>query len=623
MRKLRKVFDPRVLALLAAAGVACSRSGRKAEPVASLAQSPQAAAEFLPIRESWEARRVDKRRVEAFLARWPKDGTAPVAKLYLVFLAFDAGQMAAGDGMLASLGTLPPGTTNDLATVARARSLRLHGAPQSALDSLRSLVGKVVDDGDREVFLEEIALSAISAHDDYEAVAYLDAWLRGVGEDDKDRVRAKIDQVIITLPRKVLEDAYRSMRTRGAASGYGSDMQKIVAERLALIAVETNDAALARWLVDQSGLSAAQTGGDAGVELGELAASRRGIASFAGRTVGLLLPTRDREVRDEAADVVRGVSWSLDLPRKVSSPDDVRLVTRDDGVDEATTIAALEELAGEGAGIVIGGFDRASANRAVTWSERTGIPVFLLASPSPELMPKKVAVVLGDPFEREMAMLGEALVRHGARTAAFVVADEDEEKAIGAAKEVTLLPPVRCDIPLAEAGHTRFPIDAWEKSGAKGWLIAGSVQCARDVLRDIGKKTGPVALTLEAGRPLSEVPRGATVLSASAGIIPVLATKPEEAADPETRRFMESFGVRPSWWTALGHDAGALAKGALAKLPSDTTSEASAIAQRRALVQSGLAATRVKLWTTDEQSIAASRILERNLRLVTWTRDKR
>jgi hypothetical protein len=614
----------KVVALLAlCTAVACSRSAKKAQPVAALAQSPAAAAEFLAIRESWESRRLQKAPIEAFIGRWPKDGTTPIAKLYLVFLAFDAGQIANADAMLASLGTLPQGTTNDLATIARARSLRLHGAPQSALDSLRSLVGKVVDDGDREVFLEEIALSSIAAHDNYEAVAYLDAWLRGVGEDDKERVRSKIEGVIENLPRKVLEDAYRSMRTRGAASGYGSDMQKLVAERLAHIAVETNDAALARWLVEQSGVSAAQTGGDAGVELGELASSRRGIASFAGRTIGLLLPTSDRELRDEAADVVRGISWALDLPRKVSAPEDVRLVTRADGIDEATTTAALEELAGEGSAIVVAAFDRASANRVAAWSERRGIPVFLLAAPSAEAMPKKTAVVLGDPFEREVAMLGEALARHGARTAAFVVGDEDEEKAAGAAKDVTLLPPVRCDIPLAEAGRTRFPIEAWAKAGAKGWLIAGSAQCAREVLRDIGHKTGAVALTLEAGVPLSEVPKGVTVLSASAGMIPVLASRPDEAPDAETKRFMESFGVRPSWWTALGHDAGALGKGALAKLPLDTTAEASAIAQRRALVQTGLASTKVKLWTTDEQSIASSRILERNLRLVTWQRDKK
>ncbi|MBX3230528.1 MAG: hypothetical protein KIT84_02655 [Labilithrix sp.] len=605
---------------------ACSRSARKERtPVASLSQSPAAAAEFLVVRESWEARKVSRDQVEAFLARHPKDGAAPVAKLYLVFLAFEAGQLANADELLASIGELPPGTTRDLATVARARSLRLHGAPHAALDSLRSLVGKVVDDGDREVFLEEIALSAMAAHVDYEAVAYLDAWLRGVGEDDKERVREKIEQVIESLPRKVLEETYTSMRARGAASGYGTDMQKIVAERLARIAVQTNDAALARWLVDQSGVSAAQTGGDAGVELGELAASRRGIASFAGRTVGLLVPTRDRELRDEAADVVRGISWALDLPRRAGVTDGVRLVTRDDGVDEASTNAALEELEGEGAGVMIAGLDRASADRAVVWSEKNGVPVLLLTAPSAKLMPQKYGVVLGDRLERELTMLGQALVRHGAKTAAFVASADDD---VGAAAAIaggglTLLPAVRCDVPLAEAGRTRFPIDAWTAKGARGFLVSGSGTCARDVLRDVGSRTAPVALTLEAGVPLSDVPKGVTVLSAAAGIIPVLTSKPDEVQSDEVRRFMESLGVRPSWWSALGHDAGVLAKAALQSVPTSSTVDPEVITQRRALVQTGLLATRVALWTSEEQQLKSTRILDRTLSLVTWQRDKR
>jgi hypothetical protein len=65
------------------------------------------------------------------------------------------------------------------------------------------------------------------------------------------------------------------MRSPSVASGYTTDTQRLVAARLARIAVESNDAALARWLLDVSGTSATQTGGDAGLELGELASSRR------------------------------------------------------------------------------------------------------------------------------------------------------------------------------------------------------------------------------------------------------------------------------------------------------------------------------------------------------------
>jgi hypothetical protein len=611
---------------------ACSRSVKKAQPVATLSTSPQAAAELATLREAWASRTLDRASLDTFIARNPQDGGASLAKVYLAFVLIDSGQLVAADGLLGAL-DLAPGTTRDLATVARARSLRLHGAPQSALDSLRPLVGKVVDEADREVFLEELALSAIAAHDDYEALAYLDAWLRGVGEDDKDRVKGKIAQILEALPRPVLEQTYRTMRARGAASGYGSDTEKLVAERLARIAVQMNDAALARWLVDQSGVSAAQTGGDAGLELGELAASRRGLATASGKTVGLLLPTRDRELRDEAADVVRGMSWALDLPRSAGREAGVRLVTRDDGIDDAGTRAAMEELIGEGATVIIGGFDRMSADRAAKWSEESGVAVLLLAAPSSPKKPRTSAIVLGEHTEREIAMLADALVRHGVKTAALVADASDDEAAAASALDgndhrLALLPTVRCNVPLAQAGTTRFPIDAWWRGGARGWLVSGPSSCARDLLRDLGtlrtSGTAPVvALTLESGIPMDDAPRGISVLSASAGIVPVLAANAASAQDEEVRNFMERFGVRPSYWTALGHDAGVLAKGALAPLPKDTTTDARAVLQRRALVQTGLLATRVRLWTSDERGIGEGRVLARSLRLVTWTRDKK
>lgn len=643
-RERRPGFAPRVAAaFLAVAGLvaaaACSRSARPEKPVATLPSSPAAAAAFAKIRDEWETRSLERARLTDYLARFPQDGAVPLVKIYLAYLLIQEGNLAAGDAVLASVGTLPtalvplgmpPGATSDLGTIVRARSLRLHGAPQSALDSLRPLVGKVIDDADREVFLEEIALSAIAAHDDYEALAYLDAWLRGVGEEDKDRVKVKIAQILDTLPRGVLEQTYRTMRERGAASGYAAETQKLVSERLAAIAVESNDAALARWLLDVSGTSATKTGGDAGVELGELAASRRGLSAVAGHTVGLLLPTQTRQLRDEAADVVRGVSWALDLPRKRGDEEGVRLVTRDDGVDEAGTRAALEELAGEGAAIVLAGFDRASADRVSAWAEAEGMPVLLLAAPSPPRMPKNAGFVLGERTERQLAMLTDALGRHGVKTAAFV-ADTAEDEASGRTVEgrggIVLLPPARCDVALAEAGKPRFPVEGWLASGAGGWLVSGPTSCARDVLRDVRRATegkpppkSPrvFALTLEAGVPPSEVPRGITVLSASAGLVPVVATRPEEAREPDVKAFMERFGVRPSYWTAIGRDAGALARGAIKPLPNDSTSDPRGVMQRRSLVQTGVLAARNKLWTTDDTGVGTDRVLPRALRIVTW-----
>ena len=614
--------------MVTAAVVACSRSAREPKPVATLATTPAAAEAFALLRAQWDQRKVQVDTALDFLRRFPNDGAAALARVYLAFAYLQQADLIKADSLLATLGEVKPGATLDLATVARARSLRLHNAPQSALDLLRPLVGKVVDDADREIFLEELALTAIAAHDDYEALAYLDAWLRGVGEDDRERVRSKITQILETLPRGVLEQTYRTMRQRGVASGYSTDTQKLVAARLARVAVETNDAALARWLLDVSGTSATQTGGDAGLELGELASSRRGLSIVSGKTVGILLPTRSRALRDEAADVVRGVSWALDLPRRAGAAEGVRLVTREDGADEAGTRAAMEELAGEGASVVLAGFDRASADRASAWSEQSGLPVLLLASPSAARMPKTAAFVIGERTERELAMLGEALVRHGVKTAAFVV-DTTEDEVAGRAAEgggLVLLPPTLCDVPLSEAGKTRFPVSSWMASGAQGWLVSGPTSCARDVLRDIRRftETHPatgdryIAVTLEASLPPSEIPRGVVALSASAGLVPIQATRPEEAHEEDVRTFMERFGARPTYWTALGRDAGALAGAALAPLPADATSDPKGVTQRRAIVQAGLRAVRIRLWTTDDKGMGADRVLPRDLRLATW-----
>ena len=177
--------------------------------------------------------------------------------------------------------------------------------------------------------------------------------------------RTKIAQILETLPRGVLEQTYRTMRARGVASGYTTDTQKLVAARLARIAVESNDAALARWLLDVSG---DERDADRRRRRARARRARRRAVvasrSSPARPSGCLLPTRTRELRDEAADVVRGVSWALDLPRRAGAAEGVRLVTRDDGIDDAGTRAAMEELAGEGASVIVAGFDRASADRA-------------------------------------------------------------------------------------------------------------------------------------------------------------------------------------------------------------------------------------------------------------------
>ncbi len=621
----------RIAAVAAVVGVSlifasCTHARRSNVPTAPLASSPGAAEAFGRVYEAWEQKRVSEVALTDFLARYPHDGAASLVQLYLAYTKWQRGDLPGGNAVLAASADAREGAARDLLTVLRGKSLRAQGAPRAALETLRPLVGKVIDEADREIFLEELALSAVAARDHYEALTYLDAWLRGVSERDHAAVRFKIEQTIAAFPRDVLTQTYQSIRQRGAASGYSAETEQLLAHRLALVAVAENDPGLARWLLEVSGKSATQAGGEAALDLAELATNRRGLQSVSGRTLGLLLPTRTRDLQDEAADVTRGVAFALGLPRRPHE-DGVRLVTRDDPGDAAGMRASLDELAGEGAALVIAGFDGASAERAGLWAEATHVPLILLAAPRAAGGGGK-AYIFGERLERQINVLSEAMASRGAvRVARVVDSDDDEEATRGAAKSgLDLLAPVSCDVPLAVAGQTRFPVESWLRSGAAGWILSGPPACARDVLADLRRsvkhKPGdvrlPFAVTLEAGVSPAEVSEGIVLLALAAGLTPVMETNPERVTDDDVRAYMDRFGARPTYWTAIGRDAATLARVALDSLPRDTTDDPSAVAARRARVQAGMSTARARLWTSERAGFEGEHVLPRTLRLISW-----
>ena len=116
---------------------------------------------------------------------YPKDGLVPLAHVYLALLALDQRDFATADREIELGRSLPPGSTQDLWTVARAQRLRLQDQPDAALELLRPLVGKNVDPVTRAEFQQELTLAALATHRDYEAISYMDAWLRGSSEEEK------------------------------------------------------------------------------------------------------------------------------------------------------------------------------------------------------------------------------------------------------------------------------------------------------------------------------------------------------------------------------------------------------------------------------------------------------
>jgi hypothetical protein len=640
------------IALVAVGACAGERSGPR--PVPTLASSPSAAAAFEEIRNAWNDREHNspaalRQMLERFLARYLDDGLVPLARVYLALVALQQRDFAAADRLLVVSEKLPPGTARDLATVARARRERLRGDPDAALDLLRPLAGKNVDPITRVEFEEELTLAALATHRDYEAISYMDAWLRASPEEDESRTSATVARLVERIPKEVLVGALQAMRTQRAGLGYGIAIERILAERLARIAIEGGDAQLARMLLDPDAGDIV-VGGDAGVDLGELATSRRGLNVVEGRAIGLLLPTESPALRDEAADVLRGVMWALGLPRGLRDrgagpgvppeagslaargacaqpepapplddprpEESLRLMTRDDAGSADRTEVSLDELLGGGAALIIAGLDANTAARALRWGANHGVAVIALVPPAEPADSRPVSA-FGFVLGESRANVVDALLRAAPSMISERVAPVIDASEVplyppqgGRMGPLTLRPPISCDIPATRAGDPRFPIPEWDHDKTRAWLVSGSPGCARDVIGELSaaRAHGLVALTLEAAT-LSVHASGLRVLSAAAGTVP---TGASDARDDELERFSAALGD-PSWWAALGRDAATLARVAVAQLPTDTATHPQAVIDRRARARDLLTSARARLWTTESTTWTAAHAMRRTV----------
>ena len=638
---------------------ACVGGKSEARPTATLATSPRSAAAFEGIRDAWAdpehtSPAALRARIEYFIARFPKDGLVPLARIALAFAALREGDFPAADGALAQTADVATGTTRELWTVARARRLRLGNDAEAALVLLRPLVGKSVDPLARALFEEELTLTAVATKRDYEAISYMDTWLRASTPDEKPATLTHVTAIVQDLPRDVLVGALQAMSRQRATLGYGADIERVLAQRLVTIATTSGDAELARTLI-AADPQAFNVAGDAGAALGDLVTSRRGLNVVQGRTLGLLLPTDSPGLRDESADVLRGVLWALGLPRGSRSlpadagtaaisatpatastrvgaapaacatlepapdtpepkeEDDVHLVTRDDAGSSDRTEVSLDELAGEGAAMVIAGLDPETAARALHWGEAHGVPVMALVPPAEGTLPS-FGFLLGESRSAVLATLAHAEPSLLAETAT-PIADASElalyppqgERLAG----LTLGPPVSCDIPSTQAGEPRFPLSQWQEEKTRAWVVSGSPECSQDLVEELAgaRARGAVALTLEAAA-LVHATAGLRVVSARAGIVPDV--DPSDPREPEVLRFSASLG-HAGWWTALGRDAATLARTALVALPVGSVSEPRAVAERRAAARDALAKARARLWTTESSSWEGDRTLKRTL----------
>lgn len=288
-------------------------------------------------------------------------------------------------------------------------------------------------------------------------------------------------------------------------------------------------------------------------------------------------------------------------------------MSRNDSGSADRTEVSLDELAGEGAAIIIAGLDERTAERALRWGQEHRVPVITLVPPPPAAATAAAfGFVLGESRGNVLEALARGMPSIASETTTPIADSSDVAwypAQGGRVAGLTLAPPVSCDIPAARAGEARFPIGQWQAEKTHAWIVSGSTDCALDLVTELSaaRLPGIVALTLEAAAPMRPLP-GLHVVTAQVGVVPT--THPGDPRDEEVHRFSAVLG-HAGWWTALGRDAATLGRTALLELATDSVSDATAVAERRAAARDRLAAARARLWTTEAATWRQDRTMKR------------
>jgi hypothetical protein len=597
-----------VSAFAATLGACRSRTTVEAPPRAALAGSRSAQEIFRPVKQRFVSSSTAQRaqlepNLTWFIEAYPKDGYAEIARIYLAFIAIDRGDAARARKLVDEARTGPSGTTRDLAELVEGKILLQRGDSVQAFERLLPLVGKLIDPYARLLLDESMVTAAIGAHRWYEAVAYMDLWLRDGQEDEAEHVRRAVRLRLEAIPGDALETMLKAMQGQNGRTGYGTEIRKAVVARLATLAIADQNTELARRLVETTD---DQVLGDAAEGLEELASSG-GMPTVDGRTIGLLVSTGKSQLGVRAAQVLTGVVDALRVGTAGPS-DHVRLATRDERETKRTDLA-LMSLASRGAAIIIAGFDPAQADVAARFAARTHIPVLLLSPLSDGKAPPSPAFLLGASREEALRALSEHLKIKGARAVAPVGGTLPEAAAPG----FSLLEGAACDAPAAQAGESRFPLESWRKGRLDALVLLGDVSCTTEAIGDAAEgRLGRIraAIGLDAAEVVAE-PSSLPLSVTTAGRFPLT---PGGSASP-LFGFKERHGQAPSWFATLGHDAAALARAALRTLPNDATENAGEVATRHQRAQASLRGVEVDLWSTTARGFAGASTIEREVRV--------
>lgn len=566
---------PKAMPVLLLALAGCARSGPRDAPEATLARSGGASLAFSNLRKTWSAATRDERialapELRRLRQAYANEPVARMADVYLAWVALEQGRFDEAAARSSAVEAGRGGNTRDLATLLAGATLARRGWPDAALAKLLPLLGRLLDPYARELLYEEATRAALQAHRYSDAIEVLDAWLRDTTEDDLKPTLVRVDEALAAMPEAALEQA----RARLKEPGHSELLERALGKRLAAIAVERGDAALARRLLREG--SGVGSLGAEGAGVLQLANVDDGAPRVAGRTVGFVAETEPTRARQRSTEAALGLLGSLGLVAGDEPPNaSARVIQREapSGLGKAA-----QGLADAGAVVLVGGLTAETSTDLAAFAETAQIPALLLVPPGRAPTTSDWAFVLGLDPDASDALLVNALADRGARTIAVIGAPT----ALVATGDARVLPSVDC--PTGRAVH--LPFAEWRAQGVDALLVAGDLACARAI---------DGALRVEhAGPRLALGAESAALLidhDVAGALVPRVGRFPTDEAGRTSaalRAFAKARGEPVTFWTVLGRDAGDALASALPSAGADDAEGLVEVRKRRTAVRDAL-----------------------------------
>lgn len=479
----------------------------------------------------------------------------------------------------------PAGTARDFSQVVEAALLVEHHQPAEAIRLLRSVQGKIIDPVERFLMTEQLVLAALAAGLHSEALSNMVDWVEQAGVRDRPAIQDAVGSSLRRIPTRYLERALETRRPQPNDPDRSTNPQRyalkqwlfqVITERLAAIAVQGKDAALAAKVVEENPSLTL----DPNSELLRLASGGEPPATIKGRTIGLLLSTGDKDARRRSSEVAAGISATLGFDPAQSGG--VQLVFAEGSTDSSD---ALAELSARGTALLVAGVSGPNAEVAARYAEHTRTPVLLLGRAKTS---GDYVFTVGTSLEEESEVLRRSLQ--------------------------SLTPDALLDVGFDTAdceGRAARNALAWRDARVGGLVLLTSERCARTLVehtRAAGFQPW-FGLGLEAVSARAQL-HGRRTSFLEAGHYPSWSEGEETV-----RGFREQFDRDPTWFEALGRDVAKIAIDVLSTLPEVRLDDAERVTIYHRRVRSALTEFESReLWTSRAARFDPEQHLVRDLR---------